>query len=92
MKRAARPKAADVALVGTHTRAGIKMRYLEPNEQWTPKRGSVLVHNGVTPAPTTRQGPKVSRYWEQERTSKIEPCSCGWRPEWGKHYCIVGKH
>jgi hypothetical protein len=91
MKRAKKRKATAVALVGTHTRGGIKMRYLERDEQWKPKRGAVLVHNHVTSTPTMRQGTRGFRYWEQEPTSLLEPCSCGWRLEWGKHYRMSGK-
>jgi len=67
------------------------LRYLEPNEQWKPKPGTVLVHNRVKHTPTTRQGTRGLRYWEQrDRPPNIEPCSCGWRPEWGQHYRVKG--
>jgi hypothetical protein len=61
-------------------------RYLDPSDQWEPRTGTVLVHNGVRHTISTGQGVRGFRYWEQEPTDNIEPCSCGWRPEWGKHY------
>jgi len=64
------------------------MRYLEPDEEWKPKPGKVLVHNSVARTPTMRQGARGFRYWEQEATGNIKPCSCGWRREWGQHYRI----
>jgi hypothetical protein len=65
-------------------------RYLDRDEEWEPKHGSVLVHNRVARTRTTGQGTRGFRYWEQEPTSNIQPCSCGWRPEWGQHYRVIG--
>jgi len=73
------------------TRARIDMRYLDPFEQWQPKPGRVLVHNSLNKGsitPTLGQRVRGFRYWEEAASPTVEPCSCGWRPEWGQHHRI----
>jgi hypothetical protein len=71
-------------------RAGIDVRYLDPFEQWEPKPGRVLVHSSLTKGVAPKLGQRVRgfRYWEEAASPTVEPCPCGWRPEWGQHYRI----
>jgi hypothetical protein len=72
-------------------RAGTDIRYLEPSEQWQPKPGRVLVHNSLRKGritPRLQQHARGFRYWEEPASATVEPCPCGWRPEWGEHYRV----
>ena len=50
----------------------------------------VLVHNAVPP--TRVLGPRGFRVWTQPTTHPlaVEECGCGWAPELGVHYRVIG--
>jgi hypothetical protein len=50
----------------------------------------VLVHNAVPP--TRVLGPRGFRAWTQPTTHPlaVEECGCGWAPELGVHYRVIG--
>ena len=74
---------------GSDLAATIGIEYLTalPNEV---PPGYILVHNQVTP--TRQLGMGGFQAWLSRRGEthhRYEPCSCGFAPELGEHYCIV---
>ncbi|HLQ56338.1 MAG TPA: hypothetical protein VK162_18970 [Streptosporangiaceae bacterium] len=51
--------------------------------------GKVVVHNQVTP--TRQLGSRGFRAWLAKSSEELEACPCGWAPELGTHYRVVGK-
>lgn len=50
--------------------------------------GLVLVHNNVRP--TRHLGMRGFRAWlEQPDPQRLEECSCGWAPEFTRHYRVT---
>jgi hypothetical protein len=57
--------------------------------QLTITNGQVLVHNQVSP-PSRVNASRGARWWLDAPSVKYEQCSCGWAPEIGDHYRVVG--
>jgi hypothetical protein len=50
----------------------------------------ILIHNHIRATARTRQGTRGFRFWwePKETAPPVVECSCGWRPELGRHYRI----